>query len=219
MDAPQATRPALPRFGILLALMIADIMLGPLVPAREGGMWVAAVVMALILTAALVAVGLRRESLVLFGVAVASIAADVLARTPATVAVSLAARAVFLCYVEVRIIWRVLTDETITHDTVSAVACGYVMIGLVWGAFYALLEVLRPGSFVIPAAWVAGPAGEVRALAYFSFITLTSVGFGDILPTGAPGGGLCIGEAIVGQLYLAIMIARMVGILAGQRSS
>jgi hypothetical protein len=219
MDAPPATRPALPRFGVLLALMIGDIMLGSLLPAREGGTWVAAVVMVLILTAALVAVGLRREGVALFGLALASIVVEALARTTAATAVSLAARAVFLSYVEVRIIWRVLGDETVTHDTVSAVACGYVMIGMVWGAFYALLEVLQPGSFAIPAAWAAGPAGDVRALTYFSFITLTSVGFGDVLPTGSPGGGLCIGEAIVGQLYLAIMIARMVGILAAQRSS
>ena len=50
------------------------------------------------------------------------------------------------------------------------------------------------------------------ALTYFSFVTLTSVGYGDIHPNDAGAGGVCAAEAIVGQLYLAIMIARLVGI-------
>ena len=52
---------------------------------------------------------------------------------------------------------------------------------------------------------------------YFSFATLTTLGYGDIRPTDAAAGSLCAAEAFIGQLYLAIMIARMVGLYTSQR--
>ena len=80
-----------------------------------------------------------------------------------------------------------------------------------------LLEVLHPGSFDIPPSWRAGPAGMVAALIYFSFITLTTVGYGDIHPSWPGAGGLVAAEAVVGQLYLAITIARLVGLHISRR--
>jgi len=56
-------------------------------------------------------------------------------------------------------------------------------------------------------------------LMYFSFATLTTVGYGDIHPNNPATGSLCAAEALIGQLYLAIMIARLVGLYAAQRSS
>jgi hypothetical protein len=218
-DVPEAARSRWPWFGVLLALMIADMMLAPLVPARAGGIRVGAVGMMLILTAALAAVGAVRVSLLVFGIAMTAVALETFSTATALAAVSLGLRTVFLCYVEVRLIWRVLTDRRVTHDTLSAVACGYVLIGLVWGGLYGLLEAVRPGSFSIPAAWTGVEGGGMAALTYFSFVTLSTLGQGDVLPAGPPAGGLCVSEAVVGQLYMGIMIARMVGILAASRSS
>ena len=62
-----------------------------------------------------------------------------------------------------------------------------------------------PGSFLVGR-------DPTPALTYFSFVTLTSVCYGDIHPNDVGAGGVCAAEAIVGQLYLAIMIARLVGI-------
>jgi len=65
---------------------------------------------------------------------------------------------------------------------------------------------------------MVGPGGDLRsALMYFSFATLTTLGYGDIHPTDAAAGSLCAAEAFIGQLYLAIMIARMVGLYTSQR--
>jgi hypothetical protein len=218
IDVPAASRPSrLPRFGVLLAVMILEVMLAPLLPDRDGGPPVSELTIALTLTAALVAVGIRRGTLLLFAVAVGAVAAEGVARTTPTEVVALAMRMVFLGYVLARVVRNVLTDRVVTHDTVAGVACGYVLLGLVWGALYAFLETLRPGSFLIPEAWRTGTS-TVRALTYLSFVTLSGLGQGDLLPAGPPAGGLCIGEAIVGQLYMGIMIARMVGILAAQRA-
>jgi hypothetical protein len=213
---PSAPAPSgVSRFGILLAVMIVEIMLAPLLLDRAGPR-LGEIAIALTLTAALAAVGIRRGTLVLFGIALTAVAAESVARATPTEIAALVMRTVFLAFVLVRVVWHVLTDRVVTHDTVAGVACGYVLLGLVWGGLFALLETLRPGSFVIPGAWREGEGSAVRALTYFSFVTLAGLGQGDLLPAGPPAGGLCVGEAVVGQLYMGIMIARMVGILAAQ---
>jgi len=89
---------------------------------------------------------------------------------------------------------------------------------ITWANFYELLELLRPGSFDIPPSWLRKPSGDpLFALQYFGFATLTTVGYGDIHPLDIRAGGLAIGEAVVGQLYVAIRIARLVGLQLVQR--
>src|SRR5262249_27363687 len=115
----------------------------------------------------------------------------------------------------------------VTFDTVAGAACAYFLLGLVWGDLFLLVDRWRPGSFAIPTGWMVGPGRDLRsALMYFSFSTLTTLGYGDIHPTdpapAGPGadpaaGGLCAAEALIGQLYVAIMIARMVGLHTSQR--
>ena len=101
----------------------------------------------------------------------------------------------------------------------TGAACAYTLLALVWANIYVLLEVLRPGSFNILPSWLMGaPHDPVAALAYFSSITLTTVGYGDITPAWPGAGGLAAAEAIVGQLYLAITIARLVGLHASRRA-
>jgi hypothetical protein len=66
--------------------------------------------------------------------------------------------------------------------------------------------------------WRIGPTGDPQAaLVYFSFVTLTTVGYGDITPQWPGAGGLAAAEALVGQLYLAITIARLVGMHTSKR--
>ena len=196
--------------------MIVEIMVTPMVPASEGGPRIGGIVMGLTLAAALAAVGLHAGAVILFLVAGTGIGVESFADSPSIAATSVALRTIFLGYVTVRVVWRVVNDRVITHDTVFAVACGYVLIGLTWGGLYALVEAVRPGSFTVPAEWAGLKGGAIRPLTYFSLVVLTTVGFGDIMPKGPTASGLCVAEAIVGQLYMAIMIARMVGILASR---
>jgi len=198
--------------------MIVEIMVTPMVPAGEGGPRIGGIAMGLTLAAALAAVGLHAGAVVLFSVAGIGIVVEGFADAPAVVVTSHALRTLFLAYVTVRVVRRVVNDPVITHDTVFAVACGYMLIGLTWGGLYAVVETFRPGTFAVPPEWAGMPGGAVRPLTYFSMVVLTTVGFGDIVPKGPTASGLCVAEAIVGQLYMAIMIARMVGILASQRA-
>ncbi len=82
----------------------------------------------------------------------------------------------------------------------------YLLFGVGWAHAYHLTGLLHPGSFNAPA----GDMSNVLDWAYFSFVTLSTVGYGDITPVKPIARVLAMGEALTGQLYLAVMIARLV---------
>jgi Ion channel len=84
---------------------------------------------------------------------------------------------------------------------------GYLLLGLLWGVWYEIIELLQPGSFAVASQ--KAQAG-LPQLAYFSFTTLTTLGFGDIVPLSPLARSLVILEALVGQLFPVILIARLV---------
>ncbi len=99
----------------------------------------------------------------------------------------------------------------VSTDSVYGVFCGYLMAGLGFGHLYSLVEVLEPGSFKGSAFEGAGPGDEHFLLTYFSFLTLTTVGYGDIVPVTDAARGFAIVEAIVGQFYIAVLVASLIG--------
>ena len=215
---PGPTSHRFTRFSLLLAGMLLELMLGPFLATTAGGLLAARVLTVIVMLAALSVVGLRRLTLVLF---VPTLIVHLVAghsNAPSVLAASATLRLLFFGYVTVDIVWRVLRDRTVTLDTIAATACAYMLVGVVWGNLYQLVEHLSPGSFDVPSSWTTG-AGKDPVLMYFSFVTLTTVGYGDVKPASLGAGGLCVVEAIVGQLYLAIMIARIVGVHIAQRPS
>jgi hypothetical protein len=82
----------------------------------------------------------------------------------------------------------------------------YLLFGVGWAHAYHLTGLLHPGSFNTPRSEIP----SVLDWAYFSFITLTTVGYGDITPVRPIARTLAMGEALTGQLYLAVLIARLV---------
>ena len=210
----------LPRFGFLLAAMVAEIVLGPFIVMATQSLTTVRLLAAVVLLAALSVAGSRLVAVVLFTVALTAHFLSIISPRTDIAALSEASRLVFLCYVLVLLIRRVMRDRVVTLDAVAGAACAYMLLGWVWGELFTLVEGWRPGSFIIPAAWVTGPGRDMRStLMYFSFATLTTVGYGDIHPANPASGMLCAAEALVGQLYLAIMIARMVGLHTAQRNT
>jgi len=100
----------------------------------------------------------------------------------------------------------------VTGSLLSATLCLYLIIGLLWAVLFALLESISPGSFSGSMLdHVGSAAGRLQSFVYFSFITLTTLGYGDITPQTQGAGALCQAEAIVGQFYIAVLVARLVG--------
>jgi voltage-gated potassium channel len=88
---------------------------------------------------------------------------------------------------------------------VDAAICVYLLIGVIWQNFYIIINLVIPGSFEN----VQLTGGDFL---YFSYITLSTLGYGDITPLNGPAQALAYTEAIVGQLYLTILVARLVGL-------
>lgn len=111
----------------------------------------------------------------------------------------------------------IVTAKKVTLRLLSATMCLYLIIGLLWGAIYALLESLVPGSFSGGTLAQAHSSDQVlESFTYFSFITLTTLGYGDITPQTMGAGALCQAEAIVGQFYTAVLVAYLVGMYSSQ---
>jgi hypothetical protein len=101
---------------------------------------------------------------------------------------------------------QVFRQGPITYHRIQGAIAAYLLLGLAWANAYELLEVVRPGALRYPEG--GGPS-PVR-LVYFSFVTLTTVGYGDITPVHPVARTLAISEALVGQLFPAILIGRLV---------
>ena len=105
----------------------------------------------------------------------------------------------------------------INGEVISAALCLYLIIGLFWGALYKLLNDLQPGSF--SGALLDQTGGSYQVFQYLSMVTLTTLGYGDIIPRTLGAAALCRMEAIIGQFYIAVVVAWLVGNLAASRQS
>jgi ion channel len=119
---------------------------------------------------------------------------------------------VFVVVVLLRVVFR---EKTVSTNAIAGALCGYVLIGVAFGHIYCLVDETVPGSF----RGTDGNPDIHFVLTYFSFITLTTVGYGDITPTSGPARSLSLVEAITGQFYLAVLIAGLIGKRAGQASA
>jgi hypothetical protein len=125
----------------------------------------------------------------------------------------------FLLGASVLIVKSLFGARTLTFDSVLGAVCGYLFLGLGWAVLYALIEGFRPGSFAIsPKLVTAGEPGRPlpQVLSYYSFVTLTTVGYGDISPVSPAARTLAWVEALTGQFYLAVIVAGLVSVLAAK---
>lgn len=126
--------------------------------------------------------------------------------------VSLVAQAVFHAFVVFSLMRYMLRDDVMTLDELFAAAGLYVLMAFVFGYLYALLEHLVPGSFFINAPNDIGGLTSWFDLLYFSFTCLTSVGFGEITPVNDHARSLVMIQQMMGVLYVALVISRLVAL-------
>ncbi|MCL6417315.1 potassium channel family protein [Aestuariirhabdus sp. Z084] len=113
--------------------------------------------------------------------------------------------AIFFLYVVYAVIRIIFSSTEITRDTLMGSVCIYLLLGFVWAFVFGALETIAPQSFK------GLDAAEIGSMVYFSFVTLSTLGYGDITPITRPAELLAVLEAIIGQFYLAILVARLMG--------
>ena len=106
--------------------------------------------------------------------------------------------------------------DRVTTKILYATFCIYLLIGLFWGSLYNLLDELTPGAF--SGVLLENIQGHsIHMFNYFSFVTLTTLGYGDITPQTAGAAALCQMEAIVGQFFTAVIVAWLVGMFISDK--
>lgn len=115
---------------------------------------------------------------------------------------------IFFVFISIVIIHNLFTQEDVTLDMIMGSICAYLFIGLAFCMFYEFLLFLNKDAFIFNN----NNTDAANKLFYFSYVTLTTLGYGDITPRTELAKSVSCIEAIVGQFYIAIMVARLVGL-------
>jgi voltage-gated potassium channel len=122
----------------------------------------------------------------------------------------------FITWNELR---AVLRQKEITREVISMSISTYLLLGLTCGLFYIVLHDLQPNAFSFGSGAPLSEQGTIPVLIYFSLTTLSTIGFGDITPITLQARYAAVAEGITGQFYLAILVARLVGMQMTQSPS
>jgi len=121
----------------------------------------------------------------------------------------------FVVYVTLSELRSVLKQRDVSGETICMAVSVYLLMGFAWGFLYAIIFQLDPNSFNGLVALKPGVPIDFHpifaVLGYFSLTTLSTVGFGDITPVTLQARYAAVAEGITGQFYLAILVARLVG--------
>ena len=120
----------------------------------------------------------------------------------------------FFAYMIVNILFFIFRQDKVTRDLISGAVVVYLLMAIMWNFIYRMVETAHPGSFTISAADIQD---RVRFV-YFSLVTITTLGYGDIVPTTSLASSVATLEAVVGQLYLVTTVAWLVGVHVTQRT-
>ena len=128
------------------------------------------------------------------------------------------ANILFWIYIAVHLLRFILQQKIITAELIYAAIAVYFIFGLAWASTYQLLEIGNSNSFTMSNTG-ATKQNFIFQMWYFSMVTLTTLGYGDIAPTTMLARVFVVLEAIMGQFYIAVLIANLIGRRIAQEKS
>jgi hypothetical protein len=215
------------RHATLLAALVLLLLVRPFLGERLLGLALVDLLLMLTLVSSVLACAANRRQaaigLVLAALMVLASWADLISEDAALLSVFPGLGLVFFGYVTFLMLRTVfLSTRRVSADTICGALSVYLLLGLVWTFAYALLELAQPGSFTLGGPGSSPDAQHFERFMGFSFVTLTTLGYGNIVPTSPRADALATMEAIVGQIYLTVLVARLVALQltqAGARRS
>jgi len=215
---PPLRRPGVLRFSaveLLVALTLLFVV-SPFVEDLKNGDIIEAVLMSIVLASAVLAVGASRRTLIvasllllpaLLGKWINHFRPDLLPPHA-----FLLAGGVFLVFIVIHLLRFILRAPRVNSEVLCAAISVYLLLGLLWVLAYLLVAQINPDAF----AFTAGPASKHTmngfTAFYFSFATMTTVGYGDIIPVSNEARMLAVMQAVTGMFYVAILISRLVAL-------
>jgi hypothetical protein len=208
--------------GLLISLVILFIC-APFVEEFKGGDLVITGLFSLVLLAGVLAVADRKRTLIFAIVlvipAIAGRWINYFRPDLVSPAVFLTAGLILIAFVVANLLYFVLRAPSVNVEVLCASIAAYLMLGLIWAMAYSLVDEMTPGG-AFSFNTNAGPRSMKGFTGfYFSFITLSTVGYGDITPVSRTARLLAAMEAMTGSLYVAVLIARLVALYSAPKSS
>jgi hypothetical protein len=205
------------RFLGLLIFIIAMLIVGPLFEEFVKIRILMDILWSAIFVSAIYAVSQKKHHIVI-GVLLAlpmlgSIWTKYFVQYKALIAVGSLCGAAFFLFAIIQMLIFIYSHKEVTRDLIIGAAVVYLFMALMWTFIFVAVETLHPGSFNIPEGQNIEAS---RQFVYYSFVTLTTLGYGDITPATSMARSLCILEAVIGQLYLVVQVAWLVGVHVSQ---
>ena len=214
------------RFTVLLMAILLLLLVEPFVEGHQLEQAITTLSLSAVLISSLYALRLKRSFFVvgLILVTPAFVGRLVLAfeTTYTLEMLSAGFAAAFVLYTVGGLVTRLFTIKQVSLDMIAASICAYLMMGLGWGFIFAMIEITQHGSFtasLLNHDSLGRPLPIMTALhnfIYYSFVCLTTTGFGDIAPVTQVARVISVMESVFGQLYIAILISRLVSLEVAQ---
>lgn len=128
-------------------------------------------------------------------------------------AISMMIGVLFTVFVTTLTLAFIMNSKQVTREVVYAAMLVYLLVAQLWALVYTFLYLIEPASFNLPQG-----QGDFLVFEYYSFVTLTTLGFGDITPLTKIAKAFSVLEAVIGQLYLVVVVAWFVGMHVSSRS-
>ncbi len=213
------------RFTVLLASILLLLVTQPMFSGHAFAQNIATATISFVLLAALYAFRSTRGffiiDLVLLVPSVGGRLALLFTTSPIVEMLSAISSCLFLAVTVTALVSRLFIVKSVTLDTISAGICAYLLMGVTFAYAFAVVELLNPSAF--SATLLQRPVGNgapliasLHSFIYYSFVCLTTTGFGDISPISEGARSLSVMESVSGQLYVAILIARLVSLEVAQ---
>ena len=219
---PALHRPGVLRFSAVELLGALGLLFftSPFVEDLKHGHLVEGLLMTLVLVSSVMAVGGRRRTLIMAGLLVTPVLlgkwANHLRPDLVPVEFFLLCQLVFLVFVAVNLLRFILRAPHVNSEVLCAGIAGYLIVGLLWNVAYQLVSLATPNAF----SFTTGPANQGTmdgfTACYFSFATLTTIGYGDIIPASKAARMLAVMEAMTGIFYIAVVISRLVALYSSR---
>ena len=208
-------------FAYFLAALSLLFVTSPFIDELQSGIIIESILLTLVLFSAVLAIGGRRSTLFW----AAALAAPALAAKwfnhlrPDLLPpeVFLGAGMLFITFVALHIFGFILRTPRVTSEVLYAGISNYLMLGLLWSFAYLLIARVNPDAFFFTVGPVASRAMTGFNSYYFSFATLTTLGYGDIIPVSRVARMMAASEAVTGLFYVTMIIARLVALYSSER--
>ncbi len=222
MFRPWAGRFRYSAIELLVALLLL-FMAAPFVEILPHGKLIESILVTLVMVSAVLATGGKRWTLAITLALVAPALAgkwlNHFAPNLVPAPVFLVATAAFFVFIVGRLLRFILRTPRVDANILCAGLAGYLMLGILWVPAYVLTARLTPGAFAFAAGPQNGSVMEGFNAFYFSFITLCTVGYGDVTPVSNVARMLVVMETISGIFYMAVLVSRLVAVYSTQNSS